>query len=104
MLLYFTSGTVSYPKMVMHTQASYGIGHTITARYWQDLREGDVHWTVSDMGWAKAAWGKLFGQWQQGAAGRARNKGKPQAGPNPRPLTPNQTHTLLPPPNPAPTT
>jgi len=56
MLLYFTSGTVSYPKMVMHTQASYGIGHSITARYWQDLREGDVHWTVSDMGWAKAAW------------------------------------------------
>jgi acyl-coenzyme A synthetase/AMP-(fatty) acid ligase len=79
MLLYFTSGTVSYPKMVMHTQASYGIGHTITARYWQDLREGDVHWTVSDMGWAKAAWGKLFGQWQQGAAVVLMNMGKPDA-------------------------
>ena len=62
MLLYFTSGTVAYPKMVMHTQGSYGIGHTITARYWQDLKPGDVHWTVSDTGWAKAAWGKLFGQ------------------------------------------
>jgi len=79
MLLYFTSGTVSYPKMVMHTQASYGIGHTITARYWQDLREGDVHWTVSDMGWAKAAWGKLFGQWQQGATVVLMNMGKPDA-------------------------
>ena len=79
MLLYFTSGTVSYPKMVMHTQASYGIGHTITARYWQDLRAGDVHWTVSDMGWAKAAWGKLFGQWQQGATVVLMNMGKPDA-------------------------
>jgi acyl-coenzyme A synthetase/AMP-(fatty) acid ligase len=79
MLLYFTSGTVSYPKMVMHTQASYGIGHIITARYWQDLREGDVHWALSDMGWAKAAWGKLFGQWQQGAAVALMNMGKPDA-------------------------
>lgn len=79
MLLYFTSGTVSYPKMVMHTQASYGIGHTITARYWQDLREGDIHWTVSDMGWAKAAWGKLFGQWTQGATVVLMNMGKPDA-------------------------
>jgi len=79
MLLYFTSGTVSYPKMVMHTQASYGIGHIITARYWQDLREGDVSWTLSDMGWAKAAWGKLFGQWQQGAAIVLMNMGKPDA-------------------------
>jgi len=77
MLLYFTSGTVSYPKMVMHTQASYGIGHTITARYWQDLREGDVSWALSDMGWAKAAWGKLFGQWQQGATVVLMNMGKP---------------------------
>jgi acyl-coenzyme A synthetase/AMP-(fatty) acid ligase len=77
LLLYFTSGTVSYPKMVMHTQASYGLGHTITAKYWQDLREGDVHWTISDMGWAKAAWGKLFGQWNQGATVVVMNMGKP---------------------------
>lgn len=68
MLIYFTSGTESYPKMVLHTQASYGIGHEITARFWHDLRESDVHWTVSDTGWAKAAWGKLFGQWRLGAA------------------------------------
>jgi len=67
MLIYFTSGTESYPKMVLHTQASYGIGHEITARFWHDLGESDVHWTVSDTGWAKAAWGKLFGQWRLGA-------------------------------------
>jgi acyl-coenzyme A synthetase/AMP-(fatty) acid ligase len=68
LLVYFTSGTVAYPKMVLHTQASLGIGHQITARYWQDLKPTDLHWTVSDFGWAKAAWGKLFGQWALGAA------------------------------------
>ncbi len=67
-MLYFTSGTVSYPKMVLHTQASLGIGHQITARFWQDLKPTDLHWTLSDFGWAKAAWGKLFGQWAVGAA------------------------------------
>jgi acyl-coenzyme A synthetase/AMP-(fatty) acid ligase len=67
MLLYFTSGTVAYPKMVLHTQASLGIGHQVTARFWQDLKASDLHWTVSDFGWAKAAWGKLFGQWAVGA-------------------------------------
>src|SRR6266545_4308915 len=45
MLLYFTSGTVAYPKMVMHTQASLGIGHQITAQFWQDLKPSDLHWT-----------------------------------------------------------
>ncbi len=68
MLIYFTSGTVAYPKMVLHTQASYGIGHDVTARFWQDLKPEDLHWTISDTGWAKAAWGKLFGQWRVGAA------------------------------------
>ena len=68
MLIYFTSGTESYPKMVLHTHASYGIGHDVTARFWQDLRPDDLHWTVSDTGWGKAAWGKLFGQWRVGAA------------------------------------
>ena len=68
MLLYFTSGTVAYPKMVLHTHASYGIGHDITARFWLDLKPSDLHWTVSDTGWAKAAWGKLFGQWRVGSA------------------------------------
>ncbi len=68
MMLYFTSGTTGYPKMVLHTHASYGIGHEITARFWQDLTPNDLHWTFSDTGWAKAAWGKLFGQWRLGAA------------------------------------
>jgi acyl-coenzyme A synthetase/AMP-(fatty) acid ligase len=68
LLIYFTSGTVAYPKMVLHTQASVGIGHQITARFWQDLKPSDLHWTLSDFGWAKAAWGKLFGQWALGAA------------------------------------
>ncbi|MFL6137925.1 MAG: acyl-CoA synthetase [Frankiaceae bacterium] len=79
MLIYFTSGTVAYPKMVLHTQASYGLGHVVTARYWHDLRSGDVHWTVSDTGWAKAAWGKLFGQWHQRATVVQMDMGRPSA-------------------------
>ncbi len=67
LLLYFTSGTTAHPKMVQHL-GSYAIGHEITARFWHDLTPEDVHWTVSDTGWAKAAWGKLFGQWIMGAA------------------------------------
>ena len=68
MLIYFTSGTVGYPKMVLHTQASYGLAHVLTAKYWHDLNSTDLQWTLSDTGWAKAAYGKLFGQWAQGAA------------------------------------
>jgi acyl-coenzyme A synthetase/AMP-(fatty) acid ligase len=61
LLLYFTSGTVSNPKMVQQPHA-YALGHVPTARFWHDLRPGDRHWTVTDTGWAKAAWGGLFGQ------------------------------------------
>jgi len=68
LLIYFTSGTTKFPKMVPHTQASYGLGHIVTAKFWQDLKPTDLHWTLSDTGWAKAAWGKLFGQWHLGAA------------------------------------
>ena len=67
LLLYFTSGTTAHPKMVQHL-GSYALGHEITARFWHDLTPDDIHWTVSDTGWAKAAWGKLFGQWIVGAA------------------------------------
>ncbi|MBS1862288.1 MAG: AMP-binding protein [Actinobacteria bacterium] len=66
LILYFTSGTVSEPKMVQHAH-SYALGHVGTARFWHDLRSGDLHWTVADTGWAKAAWGSLFGQWHERA-------------------------------------
>jgi acetyl-CoA synthetase len=67
MLVYFTSGTTGMPKMVPQTHASYGIGHSITGKYWLDLVADDVHFTLSDTGWAKCAWGKVFGPWSQGA-------------------------------------
>jgi acyl-coenzyme A synthetase/AMP-(fatty) acid ligase len=67
-MIYFTSGTVGYPKMVLHTHASYPIGHTITGKYWLDLRPSDLHWNMSETGWAKAAWSNLFGPWNMGAA------------------------------------
>lgn len=66
-MIYFTSGTTGPPKMVVHTQASYPLAHLITGRYWLDLRPGDVHWNISDTGWAKAAWSSLFGPWHMGA-------------------------------------
>ena len=67
-LVYFTSGTVGYPKMVLHTQASYPIGHTITGKYWLDLHDNDLFWNLSETGWAKFAWSNLFGPWSQGTA------------------------------------
>ena len=67
-LIYFTSGTVGNPKMVLHTHASYPIGHRITGRFWLDLRPGDLHLNLSENGWAKAAWSSLFGPWNMGAA------------------------------------
>lgn len=67
-MIYFTSGTVGYPKMVLHTHASYPLGHIITGKYWLDLRPSDLHWNMSETGWAKAAWSNLFGPWNQGAA------------------------------------
>jgi acetyl-CoA synthetase/medium-chain acyl-CoA synthetase len=68
MMIYFTSGTVGYPKMVVHTHASYPIGHIITGKYWLDLTPTDLHWNLSDTGWAKAAYSNLFGPWVMGAA------------------------------------
>ena len=67
-LIYFTSGTVGNPKMVLHTHASYPIGHIITGRFWLDLRPDDLHLNLSETGWAKAAWSSFFGPWNMGAA------------------------------------
>jgi len=66
-LLYFTSGTTGMPKMVQHDFA-YPLGHILTAKYWQNVEDGGLHLTVADTGWAKAAWGKIYGQWICGAA------------------------------------
>ena len=68
MMIYFTSGTVGYPKMVLHTHVSYAIGHTVTGKYWLNLKDTDLHWNLSDTGWAKAAYSNLFGPWNMGAA------------------------------------
>ncbi|HEX2954134.1 MAG TPA: AMP-binding protein, partial [Bacillota bacterium] len=67
MLLYFTSGTTGYPKMVQHNFL-YPLGLSVTAKYWQNVREGGLHLTVAETGWAKAAWGKIYGQWLAGSA------------------------------------
>jgi acetyl-CoA synthetase len=67
MLIFFTSGTTGNPKMVRHNQ-SYAIAHIVTARYIQDLLPTDIIWVHADTGWAKTAYGKLFGQWIVGAS------------------------------------
>ena len=67
MLLYFTSGTTGMPKMVQHN-FTYPLGHILTAKYWQSVSDGGLHLTVADTGWAKAMWGKIYGQWLSGAA------------------------------------
>jgi len=67
MLLYFTSGTTGMPKMVSHNFA-YPLGHILTAKYWQNVKDGGLHFTVADTGWAKSAWGKIYGQWLSGSA------------------------------------
>jgi len=66
-IIYFTSGTTGEAKMVLHTQASYGLGHTITGKYWLDLSPGEMIWALADNGWAKTAWSNFYGPWGQGA-------------------------------------
>ncbi|MDR1373475.1 MAG: AMP-binding protein [Treponema sp.] len=67
MLIYFSSGTTGMPKMVLHNHR-LPLGHIVTAKYWQCVEDGKVHLTQTDSGWAKFAWGKIYGQWICGAA------------------------------------
>lgn len=66
-LLYFTSGTTGFPKIVVHSHG-YTLAHQTTGRYWLNLEPKDLHWNISDTGWAKAAWSSYFGPWHQGAS------------------------------------
>ena len=66
-LLYFTSGTTGMPKMVTLSER-YTLGHIVTARYWLNCQDDGLHFTLAETGWAKASWGKLFGQWLCGSA------------------------------------
>jgi acetyl-CoA synthetase len=66
MLMYFSSGTTGMPKMVLHDH-SLPLGHIVTAKYWHCVQDGKVHLTQTDSGWAKFAWGKIYGQWICGA-------------------------------------
>ncbi len=66
LLLYFTSGTTSKPKLVVHSHASYPVGH-LSTMFWIGLREGDVHQNISSPGWAKHAWSSVFAPWNAGA-------------------------------------
>lgn len=67
MLMYFTSGTTGYPKGVIH-DFTYPLAHIVTAKYWHQAQEDGLHFTVAETGWAKASWGKLYGQWLVGSA------------------------------------
>ena len=62
MIMYFTSGTSSNPKMVLHDH-TYSLGHIMTAKHWHQVDPEGIHWTVADTGWGKAVWGSLYGQW-----------------------------------------
>ncbi len=65
-IVFFTSGTTGMPKMVRHN-CTYPLGHIVTAKYWQQVQEDKLHMSVSDSGWAKFGWGKIYGQWVCGA-------------------------------------
>lgn len=66
LFLYFTSGTTSKPKLVLHTQQSYPVGH-LSTMYWIGLQQGDIHWNISSPGWAKHAWSCFFAPWNAAA-------------------------------------
>ncbi len=62
MLMLFTSGTTGYPRIAAHSY-KYPLGHYMTAKYWHNVNPDGLHFTISDTGWGKALWGKLYGQW-----------------------------------------
>ena len=62
MLMFFTSGTTGYPKIAVHSY-QYALGHFVTAKYWHWVEKDGLHFTISETGWGKALWGKLYGQW-----------------------------------------
>ena len=62
MIMFFTSGTTGYPKIAVHSH-KYPLGHFITAKYWHCVERDGIHFTISETGWGKALWGKLYGQW-----------------------------------------
>jgi len=66
-LVYFSSGTTGLPKMIQHDY-TYPLAHIITAKYWQNVVDDGLHYTVADTGWAKSVWGQIYGQWISGSA------------------------------------
>src|SRR5581483_9775281 len=72
LLLYFTSGTTAKPKLVLHSQHSYPVGH-LSTMYWIGITPGDLHWNISSPGWAKHAWSSVFAPWNAGACVLASN-------------------------------
>ena len=73
LLLYFTSGTTAKPKLVLHSQHSYPVGH-LSTMYWIGIMPGDLHWNISAPGWAKHAWSSFFAPWNAGACILASNE------------------------------
>ncbi len=67
MIMFFTSGTTGYPKIAKHSY-KYALGHFITAKYWHNVMSDGLHFTISETGWGKALWGKLYGQWMSEGA------------------------------------
>ena len=97
LLLYFTSGTTSKPKLVLHTHQSYPVGH-LSTMYWIGLQPGDVHWNISSPGWGKHAWSCFFAPWIAGACVFIFNYGRFEAKRVLQVLVDKQVNTLCAPP------